>query len=281
VRAAAQLVLFFAQAAAAADPGSTPAPRPSLLAPIGSKPTAAPVHDYELRRDRGGDLVYEAPGFTARISRDGSVAFHDKHLTLTLLPLIPRARGLRGPTPSVPSLETIIRNGGKVPPPPPPDVVEDSSVAYGARLPEPTVTPYRPDPREACGVRDACFFKAAVLFISVNGTLDVTDELMRLSGQDPYRFAKARFLAGTRELRVRLAAHAHAEDVRRSLGDLPVRLTAIACDGERSLAERRALLEALREEMDTGSAEAREAGTTIAHFLAALDRADGGVACPP
>lgn len=278
MRAAVGVLLFFAQAAAGGDPGA--APRRSLLAPIGSKPTVVPAQDYELRRGPGGDLVYEAPGFTARIARDGSVSFRDKHLTLSLLPLIPRAGGPRAPTPSVPSVEMIIRNRGKVPPPPPPDVVEESSVAYGARLPVPWVTRYRPDPREACGFPDPCFFDARVLFISANITFDLTDALMRLSGQDPYRFAKARFLAGTRDLRVRLAARAHAEDVRRSLVDLPGRLAAIACDDQRSVAERRAILEALRGELDAGSGEGRDAGETIARFLAALDRADGGVACP-
>jgi len=85
-----------------------------------------------------------------------------------------------------------------------------------------------------------------VVFVSVNGQFDVTDELMRLAGQDPYRFAKAQFLAGTRDLRVRLAARAHAEDVRRSIANLPARLAVVACDDQRSVAERRAILEALR-----------------------------------
>ncbi|HEY6476438.1 MAG TPA: hypothetical protein VI456_07625 [Polyangia bacterium] len=283
MRVAAQVMLFLAQAAGAADPGAaSQTPRRSLLAPIGSKPTLAAAHDYELRRVPGGDLVYEASGFTARIARDGSVSFHDKHLTLSLLlPFIPRARGLRGPIPSVPSLEAIIRGHGKVPPPPPPDVVEESSVAYGARLPVPSVTPYRPDPREACGYPDACVFAAPLVFVSVNGTFDLTDELMRLAGEDPYRFAKARFLAGTRDLRVRLAARAHAEDLRSSLVDLPSRLAAIACDDSRSVAERRAILEALRAELDAGSAEAHAAAATIERFLAALESADGGVACGP
>jgi hypothetical protein len=280
---AAQLLLFLAQAAAAGDAGAPVAPRSFLLAPLGTKPTAVPAHDYELRRDRGGDLVYEAPGFTARIARDGSVSFHDRHLSLTLLPLIPHARGPRPPTPSVPSLEATIRNRGKPPPPPPPDVVEESSTAYGARLPIPTVTPYRPDPREGCGSHDACAFQAALVFVSLNGEFDLTDELMRLGGHDPYRFAKARFLAGTRDLRVRLAARAQAEDVRRSLVDLPDRLAAIACDDQRTIAERRAILEALRAELSAGSAEARQADAAIARFLstlAGLDRADGGAVCP-
>jgi hypothetical protein len=274
-----QMMLLVAQVLATGDAGAPATPRSSLLAPIGTKPTVVPGHDYELHRGPGGDLVYDAPGFTAHIARDGSVRFRDKHLTLSLmLPLIPRGRGPR-PITSVPSLEAIIRGHGRVPPPPPPDVVEQSSIAYGARLPVPTVTPYRPDPREACSYPAPCFFAAAVVFVSVNGEFDLTDELMRLAGQDPYRFAKARFLTGTRDLRVRLAARAHAEDLRRSIADLPARLALVACDEQRSTAERRAVLEALRAELDTGSPEGREAGATIDRFLARLDDADGGVAC--
>jgi hypothetical protein len=277
-----QMLLLVAQAAAAGDAGvASSIPRGSLLAPIGSRPSVAPLRDYELRRAPNGDLVHEARGFTARIAPDGSVSFRDRHLTLSLLPLLPRARGPRGPITSVPSLEAVIRNHGNPPPPAPADVAQESSIAYGARLPSPTVTPYRPDPREACSYPAPCFFAAAVVLVSVNGEFDLTDELMRLAGQDPYRFAKARFLAGTRDLRARLSARAHAEDLRRSLVDLPERLTLIACDDQRSEAERRAVLEALRAELDTGSPEGRDAGETIGRFLAGLERDGGGVACPP
>jgi hypothetical protein len=275
-------MFLVAQVSATGDAGvaAIAPPRGSLLAPIGSKATVVPGPDYELRRGAGGELVYDGAGFTARIARDGTVSFRDKHLTLTLLPLFPHARGPHGPITSVPSLESVIRGRGKVPAPPPPDVVEQSSTAYGARLPVPTVTPYRPDPREACSYPAPCFFAAAVVFVSVNGQFDVTDELMRLAGQDPYRFAKARFLAGTRDLRVRLAARAHAEDLRRSIADLPARLVEIACDDGRSLRERRAVLEALAAELDIGSAEGREAAQTIGRLLAGLERNDGGVFCP-
>lgn len=273
------MLVIFLQAPAVGGLGPTsPAPRSSLLAPLGSKPMVVPAPDYELRRAPNGDLVYEAPGFTARVARDGSVSFHDKHLTLSVLPLLlqPRSRA-RVPISSVPSLEAVIRGRGQ-PPPPPPDLVQDSSVAYGSRLPIPTVTPYRPDPREACRYPDPCFFGAAGVWVSVSGTMDLTDEVMRLAGQDPYRFAKARFLAGTREMRARLAARAHTEDLRHSIADLPGRLTAIACDEQRSVAERRAILQALRAELDGETAEAPEASAVILRFLAILDAADGG--CP-
>jgi hypothetical protein len=280
VRVVVQMMLLVAQAGAA-DPGAAPASRPSLLAPLGTKPVAVPAQDYQLRRESNGDLVYEASGFTARIARDGSVSFHDRHLTLSLLPLILRPRGTRAPITSVPSLESIIRHHGEVPPPPSPDAVEASSIAYGARLPVPSVTPYRPDPREVCGPRDACFPGKPAVVISASGTFDLTDELLRLAGDDPYRFAKARFLASTSDLRVQLAVRAHAEDLRRSLVDLPSHLAGIACDEERSVAERHAILEALRAELDAGTAESRDASATIGRFLATLLRADGGVACPP
>ena len=89
---------------------------------------------------------------------------------------------------------------------------QEQSALYGARLPIPTVTPYRPDPREACQYPQPCFFNASLLPLSIRGGFDLTDELMRLGGQDPYRYAKAQFLAGTRELRIRMAARAHADE---------------------------------------------------------------------
>jgi hypothetical protein len=284
VQGALVMLLWFGQPEAAGDAGAvSPPPRPSLLAPLGSKPTAVPGPDYELRRGPNGDLVYDAPGFTARIARDGSVSFHDKHLTLSLLlPLPLRSRTARTtPTSRVPSLESIIRGHGQ-PVPPPPDLGDESSITYGSRLPIPSVTPYRPDPREACRYPDPCFFAAAGVWVSVKGEFDLTDEVMRLAGHDPYRYAKARFLAGTREMRSRLAARAHADDLRRSMADLPGRLRGIACDEQRSLAERRAILEALRAELDGETSEAREAAAAIARALADFEGVDGGIAgCSP
>ena len=99
-----------------------------------------------------------------------------------------------------------------------------------------------------------------------------------MSGQDPYRFAKARFLAGTRELRAELGARAHADDLRRSMLDLPKRVQAIACDPTRSPAERRALLAALRTELDATTPEGRAAAEVIDRRLA--DEADGRLVCP-
>jgi hypothetical protein len=120
-----------------------------------------------------------------------------------------------------------------------------------------------------------------VTLFTVTGTLDLTDELMRLAHEDPYRYQKARFLTATREMRIRMAGHAHAEDVARSRAELPTRLEEIACDQGRSVADRRAIIAALRAELDAATPEGRTQGDRIRRFLDDWDRADGGVrACP-
>ncbi|HTA19291.1 MAG TPA: hypothetical protein VK989_08360, partial [Polyangia bacterium] len=147
----------------------------------------------------------------------------------------------------------------------------------------PRMSPYRPDPSEACYYPMDCYFQAAVVLVGVGGTFDLTDELYRLSGKDPYRHEKARFLAATRELRGGLSARAVAGDVRRASAALMERLRSIACDDSRSVAERRAFVEALRREMDGDTDDARAAVETIARFIAThfdAQRFDAGVPCP-
>ena len=264
---------------AGAPPAETAAPRRSLLAPVSAQRPGDPSADYELRRakDGTGDLLYEAPGFAARVARDGSVTFRDKHLSLAFSLLQPR---LRPPgTLAVPSLESTLRGHGAKREPTPVSA-EEQAALYGSRLPIPTVTPYRPDPREACQYPQSCFFNAPVLLLSVTGHFDLTDELMRFAGQDPYRYAKARFLAATRELRIRMAARAHAGDLRASESRLPAQLAEIACDDRLSTFEKRAIVEGLRAELDTSTAEGRATDARIGRFLVEFDGWDGGTRCP-
>jgi hypothetical protein len=265
---------------AGAPPPEKPAAKPPLLAPVSAERPGDPAADYELRRvkDGSGVLIYDAAGFIARVARDGSVTFRDKHLSLAFSLFQPRIR--QPATIGVPSLESIVRGHGQRRDPPTPVSPEEQAALYGSRLPIPTVTPYRPDPREACQYPQPCFFNAPVLLVSVTGRFDLTDELMRLAGQDPYRYAKARFLAATRELRIRMAARAHADDLRESAAALPDHLQAIACDEGLSIAERRDIIEALRAELDTSTPEARATGTQIGRFLSDIDRLDGGSPCP-
>jgi hypothetical protein len=98
--------------------------------------------------------------------------------------------------------------------------------------------------------------------------VDITDEVMRMSGQDPYRYQKAKFLVSTRERRVRMAVEARGNDLRRAAAELPSLLLDVACDRRRSARERRAILETLHAEMNTKTEAGREAAAQIQEFLA-------------
>lgn len=246
-------------------------PKPfSLLVPPRPPLTGEPeATTYELRRatDGSGDLVYEGAGFGARVARDGAVTFRDKHLTaLSLL-----APWLPLPTPEDrPSLQSVLRrmiDNGKSrrrgPPPSPssPRPSDDPALII------PNGTSFRPDPREVCTYPHACYFQADLMLVNVTGKMDLTDELMRIHGQDPYRYAKARFMAETRELRAHLAARAQADDLRAAAVELPGRLEAIAGDERLSVAERRAILEALRDEVDATTPEGQALRRRIGELL--------------
>ncbi|HEY2899516.1 MAG TPA: hypothetical protein VGL59_02990 [Polyangia bacterium] len=255
---------------------------PSLLRPpTGTPVTGEPTADqYRLQRAKGssGDLLYDASGFKARIARDGTVAFSDKHISgLRFIPIVPQsAPG------NVPTLQgVILGRGRRDPKAPPADPIADET-----RYPATSVSRFRPDPREACQYPRPCFFDAAAVVVGASGGADLTDEVMRMSGKDPYRYAKARFLTATREMRIRMAGRAHAEDVQRSTVELPRRLDQIVCDSRLSVGERRGIIQALRAELDS-SPDAQSSAAAIAVALDRLATPDGGVdrdppaRCPP
>lgn len=262
-----------------ADAGvRSPMPRLELVRPA-IDPFVTREQTYDLRpaKDGSGDLVYEGSTFTARVARDGTARFVDKGggfaRGMSLIPFVPL------PMPSgTPSLQGVVvdlfkrrpppRRPSDVPPPDPP-------------LPVPNMSRYRPDPNEVCRYPSPCFFHGRPMLSKVTGNFDLTDELMLMNGEDPYRRDKALFLASTREVRAGMAARALAADVRRAAGQLAVSLRTIACDDARSPAERRAIIEALRAELDGDTEAAREAVATIARFVAAHFDADGGASCAP
>jgi len=268
---------------ATADGGASSS-SPALLAPIGpaTKKDVAADRAYELRREKNGDLVYEAAGFTARIAPDGTPRFIDKGFTLlrpwSLLPFAPLPTP-RGRASLQSTFEDLLarRNPRR-------DAPEDPRRDVpAAPLPlKPNMSPYRPDPAEACQYPRSCWFDAGVVLVGLGGTFDLGDALMRLSGKDPYRHEKARFLVATSELRASLSARFMADLIRREAAALPARLQAIACDERRSVRERRALIEALRQEMDGDTPAAHSAVATITRFLETLDAGepDGGARCP-
>jgi len=251
----------------------------SLLAPLPGEVRPPRENEYELRRagDGSGDLVYGASGFEGRIHRDGSVTFRDKWVTMSPLPAwFPIRTGVRGPT-----VQGLLRNVliGRTTNPtgaPQPARSDADDVPADVRAVIPSVTPYRPDPREVCRYPQACFFSADLLKVSVTGTFDLTDTLMRLNGKDPYRVEKARFLTHTSELRIRLAARAHGDDVRNAAASLTTELESIAANQALSLAERRAIITGLSAELDTDSDEGRQARALIEGFLKARFPSTGG-----
>lgn len=251
-----------------------PAPTPTLLAPVGPRAKESREGNYELRpaKDGSGELTYDGAAFAARISVDGGVSFHDRRVRdLSALPPFLPAPVANG----VPSLQATLSSvlRGKKAPAVQPDVTPDESF-----LIIPMVSRYRPDPREGCRT---CDFSPYLMPFNVTGKADLTDALTRLSGQDPNRLEKARFLTATRELRVRMAARAHAVWVRQASANLPARLDTIACDTRMSVAERRAILEALADEMDATPA-GRDAAARIDAFLTARfgSPPDASAVCP-
>jgi len=265
------------QAALAAQAGTDldraqPPPAPSLLAPIGPHPVARPDIDLKDAKDGSGDLLYQGTGFSARVARDGTVTFSDKNVTgLSPVPWFPMKT--RMPVPSLQSSLVSLLKGKKPPKPPP------SELDVGLAPPEtkqliPDVSRYRPDPREDCR---ECSFNSLAIPIQGFARADVTDQLERLSGQDPQRYQKAVFLAATYDRRVQMAARAHAADVRRASDELPGHLQAIACDERLTHKERRAIIAALGREMDGTTAEGQSAARSITAFLARFDA--GRVSC--
>ena len=254
--------MAWAASFAAADGGvGTLTPTPTLEAPPPQARSEAAA-SYELRpaKDGSGDLLYDGRTWSARVSIDGSVAFSDRRASDVgfLPPWLPAP--VDNGVPSLQSTVTSLLRRRKVPQPrevPPPD---DSFLII------PNVTPYRPDPREACRECNDIHFSPTLA--GATGHFDLADELGRFARQDPHRLEKARFLAATRELRIRMAAAAHAFWIRRAAAELPARLEAIACAGNRPAAERRAILEALRAEMD-GGPDGRAAAERIGAFLEA------------
>lgn len=64
--------------------------------------------------------------------------------------------------------------------------------------------------------------------------VDLTDEILRGLGQDPYRIQMARFLAATLDVPMRMVVQAQQNDVQTSLEQLPERLAELWCEAKES-----------------------------------------------
>jgi hypothetical protein len=253
-----------------------PEPPRSLLSPIGPHRIVREgidLDDLKEAKDGSGDRLYQGNEFSARVAPDGSVTFSDKNVTgLSPIPWWPMNARM-----GVPSLQSslVMLLHGRKPPKPPPSELDEGLPPPETKQVNPDVSRYRPDPRENCR---ECTFNSLAVPIQGLARFDLTDQLTRLSGQDPYRYQKAVFLAATHDQRVQMAAKAHARAIRRASAELPVRLQGIACNQRLTYKERRAIVAALATEMDTTTPEGANAQKSIRAFL---DRFDAGaIACP-
>jgi hypothetical protein len=223
--------------------------------------------------DGSKDLITETPTFTARVSPDGSVRFQDQPAKLSLKPpWLPAP-----PRPGTQTLEGLLRRKLKVLPKAEPGTRQPEYSQPEAVIPSPS--PFHADIKSSeCRHPSPCHLALKPLILNVTGKFDITDTLLRLRGQDPYRQEKARFLEQTRVLRIRLAVQTHAENLRTQMMKLPDLLRAVACDEGREIAERRAIIEALKSEMDTTLDVGRFAVEQVRAFVARWQR-DGDAVC--
>ena len=204
---------------------------------------------YGLVRS-GESFVYQSPRFEARVARDGLVSFKDKHLSAALsLPFLGFLE--RGSRPRGPTLESTLRDYFDKRRRPVPEAASPS---------EPAPLPRRLEQNEICPPGSSCYWQSLPVAISVHGSFDLTDEIMRGLGQDPYAAEKARFLSSTFEFRIKLAIEARKTDLKRALERLPFRLDELWGDDRYSPRERRRILYELWYETDRTPEGERAAG---------------------
>jgi len=184
--------------------------------------------EYQLRRS-GDGYVYRERAFEARVARDGVVTFRDRRAFFDHVGLIAK------PVPPTGETETL----------------QGLLFGHKGRRRQP-VAPFEPLPgspadklpsSELCPPNSPCYRLPDSFIVGGAGaTMDLTDEIMRALGQDPYRVEKAHFLAATFEVRMSLAVAAHREDIRKFLDRLPQALAELWGDSRYSARERRRVL---------------------------------------
>ena len=93
--------------------------------------------------------------------------------------------------------------------------------------------------------------------VGIGGRLDVTDQIMKLAGQEPYSSAKRAIADETREERLCMARRYQGERKKQELFDLASKIRRVAARVELAAAERRALVfdiwDECTEETETGT----------------------------
>ena len=211
--------------------------------------------EYGLRR-AGEGYVYETPHFEARVGHDGVVHFTDRHGSISSFPFSSLAKGQKRQSTAAPEI----------------GVRDPSASRRGPWLPQPSQPepPNRPmEQSEICPPSSSCYspFTAnRASMVGVRGNFDLTDEIMRALGHDPYSLEKARFLSATFEFRIKMAIEARKADLKEAFERLPARLDDLWGDDRYSLRERRRILYELWYETDR-TPEGQRAATIIRDFV--------------
>ncbi len=217
------------------NPDAGPAGRTRL------DPAAMVQGGYGLRLS-GRGYAYEDQNFEARVAPDGTVSFRDKHGRASFTPIAWVAK-VEQPPPS--------GNAGN---------------AYSQRAPwlpgpETTQGPTRSmAPEEVCPPGSPCWMPPGMNVTLASTSLDLTDEIMRTLGKDPYAREKARFLSATFEFRMKLAVASRQDRMDDALDFMPQRLEALWADTRYSPRERRRILYQLWYETDATPEGVRAAG---------------------
>lgn len=123
---------------------------------------------------------------------------------------------------------------------------------------------------EDVNIRGAFFLVPPFVFIA--GTLDITDVMMRWLGEDPYRYAKAEFLARTFEQRMHMRRRHDQVTMQRALNGLPAYLAAVWKQPWSAELRRRVLFVLWDECAEQGNALMRDGGARaraiISRFVA-------------
>lgn len=254
VSSTAGLLLF----ALGAAPARAQAPNASA-----ASPTAPERGHYELRSAANGTYFYREPGFSASIAADGTVTFHDASWT-------PQSRTFDLLTHAGKGANQILNSPGEN---------WNDRLAYRGEVwkPEPWPVPLpaetRPTPYDLHDQAQAMDpmrpeIPVAVPILADAGLrADLTDEYIRLMGNDPYGPQKAAFLAGTFDMRMQMAAQQHRANVRAAMTDLSRELTEIWNDPRYSVAERTGLIYLLWQDTSGNDPDARQARRMVEDFV--------------
>lgn len=243
--------------AAAGQPSSPPAWAPQV--PPGHLAPAQPHFVLQPDKESGGYRCKTA-GFTAIIHDDGSVDFRS-HRKVELLPFPLNFKPLALPS-GTPDLVGELHRVLQGEPARKPGRMEGAA--------PPLYPAYARDILELCSSpQSRCFFdqRGQIMVANASGPLDLGEEVMRMLGEDPAKFEKARFLSATTGLRTRMAERKRKSELQRALEDMPAMLNRIWRTPMLTREERLAIVRSLLPEIDDTAPGAESARAQIQAFL--------------